>query len=46
MSETMDLGSMLPADYTAPNVTGVLGDPIDGSTCFIIGGSPTCNTGN
>lgn len=38
------LGSLLPADYTAPDVQDVLGGELEGASCKGGGSEPKCTS--
>jgi len=38
------LGSLLPADYAAPDVQDALGGDLDGATCKSNGSGPSCTS--
>jgi len=45
MQDGLDLSSLLPEVYTAPDVTGALAGPV-GASCGDMGGSPGCHNGS
>lgn len=47
MEDVLDLGSLLPDSYTAPEVSSVLGDPLASGDCSPWGSKPVyCGTGS
>lgn len=38
------LGSLLPADYTAPDVQATLGGDLEGAACKGSGSNPSCTS--
>jgi len=46
MQDGLDLSSLLPEVYTAPDVTGALAGPLGASDCSDMGGKPGCGTGS
>jgi len=45
MQDGLDLSSLLPEIYTAPDVTGALAGPL-GASCKDMGGKPGCSNGS
>jgi hypothetical protein len=43
MQDALDLGSLLPAVYTAPDVSGTLGVPLE-DACGRMGIMPSCGS--
>ncbi len=40
MEDVLDLGSLLPDTYSAPEVSSVLGDPLEAGDCSPWGSGP------